>query len=126
MYVALGYSVVYVLLLMIRRPPRSTRTDTLFPYTTLFRSDVARGGIQARAAAVGAGALADVLRQFLAHRGRFGLPVAALQVRHDALELVLALGAAAGVGEVAEGDRVLAAAEQNRLARLFEIGRAHV
>src|SRR3546814_13710939 len=26
--------------LMIRRPPRSTRTDTLFPYTTLFRSIV--------------------------------------------------------------------------------------
>src|SRR3546814_21074113 len=26
--------------LMIRRPPRSTRTDTLFPYTTLFRSEV--------------------------------------------------------------------------------------
>src|SRR3546814_10499795 len=55
--------------------------------------DVARGGIEARAAAVGAGALADVLRQFLAHCGRFGLPVAALPVRHDALELVLALGA---------------------------------
>src|SRR3546814_3905785 len=29
---------VVVLCLMIRRPPRSTRTDTLFPYTTLFRS----------------------------------------------------------------------------------------
>src|SRR3546814_16450221 len=28
---------------MIRRPPRSTRTDTLFPYTTLFRSDEALG-----------------------------------------------------------------------------------
>src|SRR3546814_19527042 len=28
--------------LMIRRPPRSTRTDTLFPYTTLFRSKRAR------------------------------------------------------------------------------------
>src|SRR3546814_19579464 len=27
---------------MIRRPPRSTRTDTLFPYTTLFRSDPVR------------------------------------------------------------------------------------
>src|SRR3546814_3002867 len=26
---------------MIRRPPRSTRTDTLFPYTTLFRSELA-------------------------------------------------------------------------------------
>src|SRR3546814_1083148 len=29
--------------LMIRRPPRSTRTDTLFPYTTLFRSTFAIG-----------------------------------------------------------------------------------
>src|SRR3546814_5463669 len=29
---------VSFLFLMIRRPPRSTRTDTLFPYTTLFRS----------------------------------------------------------------------------------------
>src|SRR3546814_4993210 len=28
--------------LMIRRPPRSTRTDTLFPYTTLFRSEIER------------------------------------------------------------------------------------
>src|SRR3546814_5600865 len=35
---------------MIRRPPRSTRTDTLFPYTTLFRSDVAdrRAGVGGR------------------------------------------------------------------------------
>src|SRR3546814_15280706 len=30
--------------LMIRRPPRSTRTDTLFPYTTLFRSGLSCGG----------------------------------------------------------------------------------
>src|SRR3546814_8106397 len=30
--------VVFFLFLMCRRPPRSTRTDTLFPYTTLFRS----------------------------------------------------------------------------------------
>src|SRR3546814_2427776 len=29
---------MFFFLLMIRRPPRSTRTDTLFPYTTLFRS----------------------------------------------------------------------------------------
>src|SRR3546814_14200682 len=28
---------------MIRRPPRSTRTDTLFPYTTLFRSNIING-----------------------------------------------------------------------------------
>src|SRR3546814_20136656 len=31
-----------VFFLMIRRPPRSTRTDTLFPYTTLFRSVAAK------------------------------------------------------------------------------------
>src|SRR3546814_1846307 len=36
---------------MIRRPPRSTRTDTLFPYTTLFRS----ANDEARRAAVMAG-----------------------------------------------------------------------
>src|SRR3546814_3395465 len=30
---------------MIRRPPRSTRTDTLFPYTTLFRSMDKMGGV---------------------------------------------------------------------------------
>src|SRR3546814_7966446 len=29
---------MYMFVLMIRRPPRTTRTDTLFPYTTLFRS----------------------------------------------------------------------------------------
>src|SRR3546814_13378383 len=32
---------------MKRRPPRSTRTDTLFPYTTLFRSAVAEGNVGA-------------------------------------------------------------------------------
>src|SRR3546814_15934741 len=33
-----GLICYFVFFLMIRRPPRSTRTDTLFPYTTLFRS----------------------------------------------------------------------------------------
>src|SRR3546814_13088080 len=33
----LNYAIFFFL--MIRRPPRSTRTDTLFPYTTLFRSE---------------------------------------------------------------------------------------
>src|SRR3546814_16780827 len=49
--VILCYPVFFFL--MIRRPPRSTRTDTLFPYTTLFRSGVedllaARLGARAR------------------------------------------------------------------------------
>src|SRR3546814_10650473 len=42
---------------MIRRPPRSTRTDTLFPYTTLFRSVGCRARDGARrAGAAGGGA----------------------------------------------------------------------
>src|SRR3546814_18044460 len=39
--IALSF-VVGFFFLMIRRPPRSTRTDTLFPYTTLFRSPCPR------------------------------------------------------------------------------------
>src|SRR3546814_1851607 len=38
---------------MIRRPPRSTRTDTLFPYTTLFRSFDIEAYVAARLAAAG-------------------------------------------------------------------------
>src|SRR3546814_10371505 len=54
------------LFLMIRRPPRSTRTDTLFPYTTLFRSPGA-GNLavdRAQVEAEGAGlVLIDVHRE---------------------------------------------------------------
>src|SRR3546814_12182995 len=55
-----------VFFLMTRLPPRSTRTDTLFPYTTLFRSgrrvrggaeaDRQQGSVRAAAQCVGAGA----------------------------------------------------------------------
>src|SRR3546814_2259234 len=38
MYLCFCFLVLLIFFLMIRRPPRSTRTDTLFPYTTLFRS----------------------------------------------------------------------------------------
>src|SRR3546814_19723748 len=48
---------------MIRRPPRSTRTDTLFPYTTLFRSlqrdPTGAGGVQAVADLVADQAFAE-------------------------------------------------------------------
>src|SRR3546814_8289423 len=37
---------------MIRRPPRSTRTDTLFPYTTLFRSTILLGNEMTEAALI--------------------------------------------------------------------------
>src|SRR3546814_20944534 len=45
-YNSLSKYVFVVFFLMIRRPPRSTRTDTLFPYTTLFRAAQARIGKQ--------------------------------------------------------------------------------
>src|SRR3546814_8365321 len=37
---------------MIRRPQRSTRTDTLFPYTTLFRTAAAKNGALVRTAGI--------------------------------------------------------------------------
>src|SRR3546814_18208340 len=43
---------LFFLLFMIRRPPGSTRTDTLFPYTTLFRSTAVVGAVGAGFAAV--------------------------------------------------------------------------
>src|SRR3546814_12497626 len=45
---------------MIRRPPRSTRTDTLFPYTTLFRSGQRLPGLAGQAEAPEAGLLQAV------------------------------------------------------------------
>src|SRR3546814_3462806 len=59
---------------MIRRPPRSTRTDTLFPYTTLFRSVDPLGGAggelleDASPGTVDAGQAEDVHRQAVAVR----------------------------------------------------------
>src|SRR3546814_15828443 len=41
--VRVSSSFIIIFFLMIRRPPRSTRTDTLFPYTTLFRSAAGHG-----------------------------------------------------------------------------------
>src|SRR3546814_6488099 len=54
---------------MIRRPPRSTRTDTLFPYTTLFRSQ-AVANLEALLEGAGA-SLTDVVKTtvFLRHLG---------------------------------------------------------
>src|SRR3546814_10074935 len=58
---------------MIRRPPRSTRTDTLFPYTTLFRSEL--GEVDARP-------LFDRLDEILARRR---LAVVALEIEVGAV-----------------------------------------
>src|SRR3546814_9527082 len=71
---------MYFYVLMIRRPPRSTRTYTLFPYTTRFRSDHAgeygaRRIYEGQLAVLGRSACAPTLRhmhaQELAHLSTF-------------------------------------------------------
>src|SRR3546814_4086165 len=83
---------------MIRRPPRSTRTDTLFPYTTLFRSKSGERGVD------------DLLR--------FGEQ--ALQVFFTleafGVDLVDRLGAGGPRGEPAVGGNRLDAAESSVVA----------
>src|SRR3546814_8913329 len=54
---------VFIFFLMIRRPPRSTRTDTLFPYTTLFRSKPASRPIASSASPSSASASAPRSRR---------------------------------------------------------------
>src|SRR3546814_1886267 len=63
---------MFLFFLMIRRPPRSTRTDTLFPYTTLFRSPEpeaqahdALPDVEQRRARRGIVRVREVLRQLL-------------------------------------------------------------
>src|SRR3546814_1955425 len=86
---------------MIRRPPRSTRTDTLFPYTTLFRSRVGGAGIAAVSIVIGVRILGAE---------QFGLSVLALAFGQvaalplTALERLIIRLAATGD---AEGARVL-------------------
>src|SRR3546814_15396955 len=76
---------------MLRRPPRSTRTDTLFPYTTLFRSneveafgEVVRDGSLGRRWALAADHLDPVLR--LAVQDRRQVTARPIQVRHHDLQ----------------------------------------
>src|SRR3546814_20033639 len=97
---------------MIRRPPRSTRTDTLFPYTTLFRSlhipvGIDRAGIESLDLGAVHAAIKRAFTLALEHQPvdvaaepRFAIPakaVAALarlilgQVEHDLMECTAAM-----------------------------------
>src|SRR3546814_16007537 len=105
---------------MIRRPPRSTRTDTLFPYTTLFRSqdlaslddllDLVHPRELTHPLAVRVAQLVDVLVRVLAD------DLDVLPVAGGFLPVVLVL-----VGSIALGEDLFAVFDRNP-----EIGRAHV
>src|SRR3546814_9227724 len=104
---------------MIRRPPRSTRTDTLFPYTTLFRS--LQGGAWAQMRFVpkdqaGAEAVGQIR---LDARDRFGV---------DRLEISRSAGEAPELRVVARrGDHETALpCHAGHPPSPPEIGRAHV
>src|SRR3546814_12394751 len=106
--------------LMLRRPPRSTRTDTLFPYTTLFRSVVEEGdegaGLQI---VLDQEALADgdahaAVGGLVGHAGAFGV-VAAFEVEVEAAGRARPadpVGRAAAGGEEGRVPQVLRPAER--------------
>src|SRR3546814_12824326 len=100
---------------MIRRPPRSTLTDTLFPYTTLFRSLEAPPQrracrLERREVVV---VLEDEVVDFLGRRGRAGRRARGLEEGGEPL---------GGGGEA----RALFREDGVEAMQLGEIGRAHV
>src|SRR3546814_6201538 len=113
---------------MIRRPTRSTRTCTLFPYTTLFRSVVHRdpvvdlgdagGGVDLHLADVHAGGVGEVQRIVERRLVEAGLEVRRIVVRH--------VGGEGDLGDrlllVGAGDAELAVVELDVLDRGFHQG----
>src|SRR3546814_8045020 len=104
---------------MIRRPPRSTRTDTLFPYTTLFRSIVyARLGMKRSV-------LLSLVLMAISNFSFAGLAMAG----HSNWGMAGAIGFenfASGIGGVCVVAYLSALADLRFTATHFEIGRAHV
>src|SRR3546814_4499264 len=112
--------------LLVRRPPRSTRTDTLFPYTTLFRSLRAqRAGARVAGPAAAVSRPPRPLQRFPRPRRLRGPPAVRTAPPGAPQEPSRLPGAAhgavdaLGVGGVARGVPRVA-------ARAREIGRAHV
>src|SRR3546814_9864405 len=121
-----GFS-FFFFFLMIRRPPRSTRTDTLFPYTTLFRSPHA--GVRRRAQTAAA-ALAEPVDNF-SHQQPGGLAMAgdvrACRVGQRLCRALAAfLCAAAGPGSDPAPAARCRCGGHARVGDKPEIGRAHV
>src|SRR3546814_8158939 len=112
---------------MIRRPPRSTRTDTLFPYTTLFRSHA--GLVVLHLADRRQLAVADQA-EGVAHRARAeqrqldvarSLPAPHAQRLAEVLALVGQLRVAGRVEDAADAQRAVEREAPQRLRRLLRL-----
>src|SRR3546814_9174291 len=116
---------------MIRLPPKSTRTDTLFPYTTLFRS---RKDVAKAAPAIVPGRQGTIDREGLAARGMVvpGAPVTGISEEYRIVkrELIRNFVGAANRPVVPRGHRILIASanpgEGKTFSAVNQIGRAHV
>src|SRR3546814_1536009 len=112
----------FLFVLMIRRPPRATRTDTLFPYTSLFRS----GRIGSASAAIGI--RAGGFRSTCSGRRRRRLPISGF--RRRMCRDIAGAGDQPGSFPVPINANLLAALHNlcNHAERkpLGKIGRAHV
>src|SRR3546814_18622086 len=95
---------------MIRRPPRSTRTDTLFPYTTLFRSTPVGPDALAQAV-IDAGLPAGVIN--IVHGDRVA---GEALVAHPDVDLI------SFTGSTAVGQRIMAAAAATTKEVILELG----
>src|SRR3546814_3968682 len=115
---------MFVFFLMIRRPPRSTRTDTLFPYTTLFRSILA-------VHAIGHARCVGVPGHKVAHRFTFTHEVGAEHARPDEIVRpqdlkraahLRAVEIAAAPHHIVEHVELGFVDKQTKLTRLAELG----
>src|SRR3546814_15115049 len=115
---------------MIRRPPSSTRTHTLFPYTTLFRSEVC----DKRRELIRAGRSAEEIRDELEDRNLGRLRVASKCINRDAEGKIVEIDAKT---QISDGMYMIGQVATLRDARVSieklhgdvchgEIGRAHV
>src|SRR3546814_16047000 len=109
---------------MIRRPPRSTRTDTLFPYTTLFRSFADKEALVVEATEQ---ALAENLGNWGEAIAKApGDPLGTLRQWYLSKEHIDRVGDGCAYAALAAEAPRHGAALQQVFEDAFEIGRAHV
>src|SRR3546814_6251347 len=113
---------------MIRLPPRATRTDTLFPYTTLFRSANAIADSSYAIERKWHG-LSPFGKQVLAEMNRLGIMIDVSHLSDESAAAAIELSTVPVIASHSAFRHVTTDFERNisdELAQAIEIGRAHV